>query len=118
MKNDLVSGGKFMIMFDVLFNEEVVANQLNIGLGIGTEDNIFVAGVHTNNISSNGGIFNENIKINCEVNFACLLLEGTYYLSCSVLSVIGKHKILLRKNVDCWMFKVRQSNTNRYLLIY
>lgn len=110
--NNLVCGKSYRICYRVVLNQDVKAESLNFGVGIGAENNVFISGAHSNNIIMEDGIFNKGCKFDCELKFDCLLITGTYYLTCSTLSVFGKKRIMLRKLVDGYMFKVVSDDEN------
>lgn len=117
MVNCLLSGRDYLICYSVKINEDVVADSLNFGVGIGSEKNVFITGMHSNNIEASGGTFTKGRTIDCSLKFRCLLLTGNYYLSFSCLNVCGPEKILLRKLVDGYMFNVRHNDYEKTGLV-
>ena len=104
--NNLVCGEDYNIRFKVRLNQDVHGVKLNFGVGIGAENNVFISGAHSNDVCSPEGVFKKGSEFHCSLSFSCQLLMGNYFLTCTTLLVCETKRVMLRKLVDGYMFKV------------
>jgi len=105
--NNLVSGHDYYYTYEVHFSEN--AHSVRFGMLIRTMTGFELGGSAAAASEENVSEVPTGTTATVQMKFSCLLLPGTYFLSCDVLGSIDEVDVFLDRCIDAVMFRVQPS---------
>jgi len=102
--NTLVSGHDYSFRYEVRFGE--AACQVRFGMLVKTLSGFELGGAVDGIADNDNAMVPAGTTVQVRMTFSCMLLPGTYAITCDVLGSIDDNDVFLDRCIDAVMFRV------------